>query len=93
MFSAIVINEIRDRKTGQAYKVGDRVRVLLKSESEYIGTIEKISPDEFSLWANNTKKYQSFSCGDVDEKIIKLETIEKMRFAEPDENFLNHWSF
>lgn len=81
MFNAIVINEIIDGATGRVYVAGTRVRVLLKTTSEYIGTIKNIFANEFSFLV------------DGEEKIIKYDSIDKMRLAEPDENFYNCFNF
>lgn len=86
MFNAIIINEIRDSATGQTYKLGDRVRVLMKTVrrhgSEYIGVITKITPGGFSILVE-----------DYEEKFISLELLDKMRFAGPDETFYNTFEF
>lgn len=86
MFNAIIINEIRDSSTGKVYKLGDRVRVLMKAVrkygSEYIGSITKIAPDGFSILVEN-----------YEEKFISLEALDKMRLAKPDENFYNTFEF
>ena len=86
MFNAIIINEIRDSATGQTYKLGDRVRVLMKAirrhGSEYIGVMTKIAPDGFYILVEN-----------YEEKFISLEALDKMRFAGPDENFYNTFEF
>lgn len=84
MFESVIIKEIRDSKTGTAYRVGDRVRVCLKSSqgvdrhSEFIGEILDILGDSFLLSGEN---------------LIKLKNIDKMRIAAPDESFYTHWNF
>ena len=81
MFTAIIIKEIENEKNGESYAVGSRVRVLLKSGSEYIGTIDDISPDSFLLLV------------DSEEKIIELDSIDKMRPALLGETFYNQFEF
>lgn len=87
MYNAIIINEIRDSSTGQAYKIGDRVRVLKKksnpnrSASEYIGTIQSINEKSFVLIVEG------------DENIIELEKIDRIRIAKAGENFFNTFNF
>jgi hypothetical protein len=81
MLSTFIVKQLIDSATGNFYKVGDRVRVLLKSKSEYIGTIKNIFGDSFVLLVED------------EDKTILIETVEKMRFAKPGENFLNHFEF
>lgn len=80
-FRAVIVNQIADKATGQVYPIGSRVRVLLKSESEYIGTLKSIFVNGFTLLAAG------------ENETISLDDIDKMRFAEPGENFLNNWNF
>lgn len=81
MFTTKIVKEIRNYGTGQIFTEGNYVRILLKSTSEYIGTITNIFGDSFSLLV------------DGEEKIIELDSIDKMRIAETDETFYNHFNF
>ena len=67
---------------GVYYQTGNRVRVLKKNGSEYIGIIEKINADGFLL-----------ATAPDDKDVINFEAIEKMRIALPGENFLERWNF
>lgn len=81
MFKPYIVKQLIDSTSGQFYKDGDRVRVLLKSKSEYIGTIKNIFGDSLVLLV------------DGDDKTILLDTLDKMRLAKPDENFYNYCEF
>ena len=89
MIRAIVIKRLTD-DNGAMYKIGDRVRIKIKppigcgSElaTEYIGTIKDITP-EFVIICH---KYW-------DEDAIKIDNIDKIRFAVEGENFENTWDF
>ena len=81
MFTTVIIKQIEDEKNGESYMVGSRVRVLLKSRNEYIGTIDDIFPDSLSLLV------------DSEEKIIELDSIDKMRPALLGESFYNRFEF
>ena len=86
MFNAVIVKEIRDSATGHAYTVGDLVRVLLKApkgldrQREYIGIIRDILDGSFLLAGGQ-------------ENVIKLCDVEKMRLADPGENFYNRFDF
>lgn len=81
MFSAIVVKEIRDSNSGHAYKVGDRVRVLKKTKGEHIGIIKEIYNNGFDLMVDGY------------ERQILFMDIDKMRAADPGENFYNRFDF
>lgn len=83
MYKTFIINQIQKIENGRVhnYTAGNRVRVLLKSESEYIGTIKNIYGDSFTLLV------------DDEEKTIPLDSLRKMRLAMASENFYNTWNF
>lgn len=80
MLTTFIVKQLID-SNGNSYKVGDHVRVLLKSTSGYIGTIKNIFGDSFVLLIED------------EDKTILLDTVEKIRLAKPDETFYNTWNF
>lgn len=88
MIKAIVIKKIVDENN--QYTIGDRVRIKMEppdgcgSElaSEYIGCITDICPS-----------YVTISNSVYDNKVIFIDEIDMMRFAEPDETFEKKWDF
>lgn len=79
MVKTIVVNQIEFN--GSVFEIGHMVRVLLKNNSEYIGTVTEIFPESFAINADDENK--SFPLG----------TVAKMRAARADENFYNTWDF
>lgn len=68
------------------YKIGDKVRVKMKSDNpnranEYIGSIQNIHELYFTL-----------DCEYIPRN-IEMVKIDRMRFARPNESFDNTWDF
>lgn len=71
----------------ERYKIGDRVRVLMKSRSEeYIGKIISISCEAFYVQI-------SYGFSDFENKQIFVSEVGKMRIAEPKESFNDSFFF
>lgn len=79
MVKTIVIQQIEFNNS--IFKIGDRVRVLLKNYNEYIGTVTEILPESFALNVEDEKKS------------LPVDTVAKIRIARADENFYNTWGF
>lgn len=65
----------------QIFKIGQKVRVLLKSDSEYIGIVKEIFSESFSILV------------DDEEKNFSTDKVAKLRIAGANENFYNTWNF
>lgn len=74
------IKEQRVCSDDEQFKIGDRVRVLMKGKSEYIGKIISIFCEGFYVRT------------DFENKQIFVSEVEKMRIATPTEN-LNDFPF
>ena len=81
MFTSVIVKKIEDSEGKQAYVVGDRVRVLKKSGSEYIGNIKEIHGNGFDIQVDGFVNF------------IYFMDIEKMRIAKPGENFYDAFVF
>lgn len=81
MFTSVIVKKIEDSEKNQSYVVGDRIRVLKKSGSEYIGNIKEIHGNGFDIQVDG---YVHF---------ILFMDVEKMRIASPGENFYSAFVF
>ena len=62
----------------RCYHQGHKVRVLMKSKSEYIGTVIEIGYQSFTLYFEH-----------CDPKEIMFDDVDKFRLAKPNENLDN----
>lgn len=79
MVKTIVIQQIQFNNA--IFKIGDRVRVLLKNYNEYIGTVTEILPESFAVNVEG------------DKNTFPVDTVKKIRIARANESFNNTWGF
>lgn len=94
MIKAKIIVQVEDGNN--VYNVGDKVRVLMKpmtkykSGSEYIGKIVDIQP---SFLVVDTCRTGCKVDVDLDYVVLHYQSIDRMRFAKENEDFMNTWNF
>lgn len=87
MIKTVIIQHLTDGEN--IYRKGDRVRVKMKPRdkdrperaNEYIGEIMHIAENHILL---NIK---------IDTRLLDVNNIDRIRFAIPDETFIDAWNF
>ena len=80
MIKANIVINITDGEN--VYNIGDKVRVLMKNNDEYIVKIVDIQ-----------ETFMTVSNSDFDFKVLHYGAIDKMKFAKDNENLIDNPDF